>query len=96
VIVPPPVEEEAAQEGGMTQAEFLAFLNNQDPNNNVALGPNDIPKFYRDSHLHLLNCSEAAKEILRAERSEAEERVAATVLNFARAVYTEMTEQFWR
>lgn len=63
----------------MTQAEFLAFLNNQDPNNNVALGPNDIPKFYRDSHLHLLNCSEAAKEILRAERSEAEERVAATV-----------------
>jgi hypothetical protein len=97
VIVPEPIDEQAAEEeGGMTQQEFLALLNPEEPINNVALGPNDVPKFYRDSHLHLFQCSDAAKEILRAERSENEKEVAATVLAFARIIYLEMRTEYWR
>ena len=99
MIVPAREPEDQLVEGGFTKAEFLAILEedaDNDHHNNLQLRDHDVPKFFRDSHLHLMTCTEEVKVLLRNPRTEGELALAVVVTEYVSTIYNTMSTEHWR
>jgi len=97
----PEVVEDGALEGVLTLQQFQALLTTADDQEDDAAPPalidHDIPKFFRDTRLHLFACSEETQDFLRGPRSgEEEERVAGLCRAWVARAYEHIRNQHWR